>query len=259
MSIDETRSNWEVSALSRAAQKGFTRDVLKHLKRTKNISSRFLKPRPLSTRCVPPRVLEQEVLAVVLRDAPSSPSLVNAVVAGIDSLAVQRLAGVFSKGESEPVTSKSTLRHEALSLEEIRVQVVQVLGRLGGQISKNLITAVSPEERARRCVAWDRERRLGFAVPFADMKPIIHLDPFLPRVTELALSAGDRQTKVLTDHPLWLDVAACELLHSIVMFMLGKATQMPDSGLGPPPMHQLYKRTFPVLLRLACDVDQVSA
>ncbi|XP_068381983.1 DNA-dependent protein kinase catalytic subunit isoform X2 [Eschrichtius robustus] len=173
---DETRSNWEVSALSRAAQKGFTRDVLKHLKRTKNISS-----------------------------------------------------------------------HEALSLEEIRVQVVQVLGRLGGQISKNLITAVSPEERARRCVAWDRERRLGFAVPFADMKPIIHLDPFLPRVTELALSAGDRQTKV----------AACELLHSIVMFMLGKATQMPDSGLGPPPMHQLYKRTFPVLLRLACDVDQV--
>eukprot|EP00069_Balaena_mysticetus_P017385 bmy_10601T0 len=173
---DETRNNWEVSALSRAAQKGFTRDVLKHLKRTKNISS-----------------------------------------------------------------------HEALSLEEIRVQVVQVLGRLGGQISKNLITAVSPEERAKRCVAWDRERRLGFAVPFADMKPIIHLDPFLPRVTELALSAGDRQTKV----------AACELLHSIVMFMLGKATQMPDSGLGPPPMYQLYKRTFPVLLRLACDVDQV--
>lgn len=32
------------------------------------------------------------------------------------------------------------LQHEALSLEEIRVQVVQVLGRLGGQISKNLIT-----------------------------------------------------------------------------------------------------------------------
>ena len=59
---------------------------------------------------MPPRVLEQEVLAVVLRDAPSSPSLVNAIVSGIDSLAVQRLAGVFSKAESEPVTSKSTLR-----------------------------------------------------------------------------------------------------------------------------------------------------
>ncbi|KAF4022262.1 hypothetical protein G4228_013963 [Cervus hanglu yarkandensis] len=148
---DETRSNWEVSALSRAVQKGFTKDVLKHLKRTKNISS--------------------------VRD-PSA----------------------------------------------------------------------SPEARARGCVAWDRERRLSFAVPFVDMKPVVHLDLFLPRVTELALSAGDRHTKV----------AACELLHSVVMFMLGKATQMPDGGQGPPPMYQLYKRTFPVLLRLACDVDQVT-
>lgn len=85
-------------------------------------------------------------------------------------------------------------------------------------------------------------------MPFVDMKPVIHLDLFLPRVTELALSAGDRHTKV----------AACELLHSVVMFMLGKATQMPDGGQGPPPMYQLYKRTFPVLLRLACDVDQVT-
>lgn len=59
--------------------------------------------------------------------------------------------------------------------------------------------------------------------------------------------------------PGLFQVAACELLHSVVMFMLGKATQMPDGGQGPPPLYQLYKRTFPVLLRLACDVDQVSA
>lgn len=39
--------------------------------------------------------------------------------------------------------------------------------------------------------------------------------------------------------------------------MLGKASQMPERQQGPPPMHQLYKRIFPVLLRLACDVDQV--
>lgn len=44
----------------------------------------------------------------------------------------------------------------------------------------------------------------------------------------------------------------------MVMFMLGKATQIPEGGQGSPPMYQLYKRTFPVLLRLACDVDQVS-
>lgn len=49
----------------------------------------------------------------------------------------------------------------------------------------------------KKCVAWDREKRLRFAVPFMEMKPVIYLDLFLPRVTELALSASDRQTKVL--------------------------------------------------------------
>uniref|UniRef100_A0A8D1F779 DNA-dependent protein kinase catalytic subunit n=1 Tax=Sus scrofa TaxID=9823 RepID=A0A8D1F779_PIG len=180
---DETRTNWEVSALSRAAQKGFNRDVLKHLKRTKNISS-------LSAHS----------------------------------------------------------QSEALSLEEVRVRVVHVLGRLGGQVNKNLLTGVSSRDRLRKCVAWDPQRRLSFAVPFPDMKPVVHLDEFLPRVSELALSAGDRRTKV----------AACELLHSMVVFMLGKANQMPDGGQGPPPMYQLYRRTLPVLLRLACDVDQVT-
>ncbi|XP_013210333.1 DNA-dependent protein kinase catalytic subunit [Microtus ochrogaster] len=172
---DETKSLWEVSALSRAAQKGFNKNVLKYLKRTTNISP-----------------------------------------------------------------------DEALSLEEIRIRVVQILGFLGGQINKNLVTAASGE-RMKKCVAWDSEKRLSFAVPFREMKPVIYLDVFLPRVTELALSASDRQTKV----------AACELLHSMVMFMLGRASQMPE-GQGWPPMYQLYKHTFPVLLQLACDVDQVT-
>ena len=57
--------------------------------------------------------------------------------------------------------------------------------------------ATSAEEMMKKCVSWDTEKRLSFAVPFADMKPVIYLDLFLPRVTELALSASDRQTKVL--------------------------------------------------------------
>ncbi|XP_016054399.1 PREDICTED: DNA-dependent protein kinase catalytic subunit [Miniopterus natalensis] len=174
---DENRSSWEESALSRAAQQGFNRAVLKHLKRTKKVSSR-----------------------------------------------------------------------EALSAEEVRVRVVRMLGTLGGQVSRNLVTAPSSGDMMKKYVAWDREKRLSFAVPFVDMKPVIYLDTFLPRVTELALSASDRQTKV----------AACELLHSMVMFMLGKATQIPEGSQGSPPLYQLYKRTFPVLLQLACDVDQVT-
>uniref|UniRef100_A0A8B9FXA0 DNA-dependent protein kinase catalytic subunit n=1 Tax=Amazona collaria TaxID=241587 RepID=A0A8B9FXA0_9PSIT len=151
-----------------------------------------------------------------------------------------------STGTNRQKVVKVTL--PSLIQVSVRIRVACLLGSLGGQINHNLITATSAEEMMKKCVSWDTEKRLSFAVPFADMKPIIYLDLFLPRVTELALSASDRQTKV----------AACELLHSIVTYMLGKASQMPDGCQGPPPMYQLHKRTFPVLLRLACDVDQVT-
>ncbi|XP_077348787.1 DNA-dependent protein kinase catalytic subunit isoform X2 [Lithobates pipiens] len=144
--------------------------------------------------------------------------------------------------------AKSLSVKEEASLSSVRNRVVRILGCLGGQINHRLVTAASTEEMIRNHVSWDTEKRLSFPVPFADMKPVIYLDTFLPRVTELALSAGDRQTKVV----------ACELLHSMVTFMLGKASQIPDSNTGPPPMYRLYKRIFPVLLRLACDVDQVT-
>ena len=55
---------------------------------------------------------------------------------------------------------------------------------------------VSTEETMKKFVAWDTEKRLSFAVPFSDMKPVIYLDPFLPRISELALSTSDRHTKV---------------------------------------------------------------
>ncbi|XP_066575742.1 DNA-dependent protein kinase catalytic subunit isoform X2 [Amia ocellicauda] len=107
----------------------------------------------------------------------------------------------------------------------VRRRVVRLLGHLGGQLNRSLVT-----------------------VPFADLKPVIYLDTFLPRITELALSTSDRQTKV----------AACELLHSVVVYMLGKGSQIPEGEKSTPPMYRLHKRIFPVLLHLACDVDQVT-
>ncbi|TSL34570.1 DNA-dependent protein kinase catalytic subunit [Bagarius yarrelli] len=130
----------------------------------------------------------------------------------------------------------------------VRQRVVRLLGHLGGQLNRSLITAISAEDMIRRFVAWDSEKRLSFAVPFKDIKPVIYLDPFLPRITELALSCSDRQTKV----------AACELLHSLVVYMVGRGAQMVEEENSSPPMYNLHKRVFPVLLRLACDVDQVT-
>lgn len=41
--------------------------------------------------------------------------------------------------------------------------------------------------------------------------------------------------------------------------MVGKSAQMVEGKNSLPPMYKLHKRLFPVLLRLACDVDQVCA
>ena len=45
-------------------------------------------------------------------------------------------------------------------------------------------------------VAWDMQTHLKFAVPFQQIKAEVELDPMLPRVVQLALTSGDRQTRV---------------------------------------------------------------
>ena len=76
-------------------------------------------------------------------------------------------------------------------------------------------------------------------------------DPFLPRIIELSITSSDRQTKV----------AASELLHSMVLYMLGRTVQKTKArgkaeGSGPS-MVALYKKLFPAIMKLACDVEQV--
>uniref|UniRef100_UPI0037E8F3E7 DNA-dependent protein kinase catalytic subunit n=1 Tax=Semicossyphus pulcher TaxID=241346 RepID=UPI0037E8F3E7 len=154
----------------------------------------------------------------------------------------------YSRVMTRLLKKSNQLTMEDAPLVVVRLRVVKLLGHLGGKLNRNLVTVVSSEEMMKKFVAWDSEKRLSFAVPFADMKPVIYLDPFLPRISELALSTSDRQTKV----------AACELLHSLVVYMVGKSAQMVEGTNTLPPMYKLHKRLFPVLLRLACDVDQVT-
>ena len=88
---------------------------------------------------------------------------------------------------------------------------------------------------------WDSVSRILFEFPFRDVKIDVHLDTLLPRLAELAEHGADRQAKV----------AAAEALHSIVLHMIGsdaKSTVSRDYSI-------LYTHLFPVLLRLAADVD----
>ncbi|CAJ0839827.1 30_t:CDS:10, partial [Entrophospora sp. SA101] len=100
-----------------------------------------------------------------------------------------------------------------------------------------------------RYLAWDPEKRLIFGIPYPDIKIDISLDELLPRIVEISESATDRKAKVV----------ACELLHSIMLFMIGKSAYQVHTRIGPQqsPFYRTYKKVFPALFRLAIDTDQI--
>ncbi|KAL8588519.1 hypothetical protein ACOMHN_043868 [Nucella lapillus] len=131
-------------------------------------------------------------------------------------------------------------------LSLVKRRIVAYLGSLGGSTNHAML-AGSEEDISRRAIAWDTSQHLRFDMPFFDMKPIIYFDPFLPRVLDVARQCSDRQTKV----------AACELLHSLTLYTLGRSAQQPGDTQRRHPMDGLYRKLFPALLALACDVEQV--
>lgn len=122
---------------------------------------------------------------------------------------------------------------------------VLLLGSLGGSVNNVLL-----EETSKDLVAWDSVQHLKFDIPFMDIKPTIYFDAFLPRVVELATTSTDRQTKV----------AASELLHALLLHMLGRSVMAAATPHDPAfQMAALYKKIFPALLKLATDVELVSS
>jgi DNA-dependent protein kinase catalytic subunit len=130
--------------------------------------------------------------------------------------------------------------------KKVQMSILRFLGSLGGHVNAGLVETDSTAVCAQKAVAWDSQDHLTLALPFQDLKPTVYLDPFLPRVCELASSSSDRQTKI----------AACELLHALVLFILGRSAQ--PALQKKSPMTKLFRKVFPYLLRLACDVEKVA-
>ncbi|XP_070379748.1 DNA-dependent protein kinase catalytic subunit-like isoform X1 [Dermacentor albipictus] len=146
---------------------------------------------------------------------------------------------------------KKKREHETLQeteLETLRRKILDFLGSLDGERRAFLMADLEKETLAA-ALTWDPETRehLLFAMPFPDAKIDIAFDGFLPRVVELARFAGNRQTKV----------AACELLHALVLYAVGTGVQNTERRAKCPMVH-LYKHLFPELLHLSCDADQVA-
>ncbi|XP_052761107.1 DNA-dependent protein kinase catalytic subunit-like isoform X2 [Mya arenaria] len=142
---------------------------------------------------------------------------------------------------------KNTSKKYGTQLSQVRQRVMWYLGQLGGSVNINLL-ADTDQKIAECAIAWDTEQHLKFDMPFVDMKPTLYLDPFLPHVVELATTSSDRQTKV----------AACELLHSLILYSIGRGAQQPGARIERASMGPLFKHIFPAMLKLSCDVELVA-
>lgn len=94
---------------------------------------------------------------------------------------------------------------------KLQTRILRLLGKLGGDNMFMIPDTRTAIENNSSAISWDSMKRIKFHVPFKGIKPELFLDQFVPRIVELAENSTDRQIKV----------AACELLHSILLYMVG--------------------------------------
>ncbi|KAI8075324.1 hypothetical protein BC940DRAFT_249003 [Gongronella butleri] len=138
----------------------------------------------------------------------------------------------------------------------IQLRVMRFLGHLGG-LNKQLVShkkthvdATGDERPAEQdLVTWDADRQLTIHLPFPNAGVQLPMDELLPRICELAESSPERHVKV----------AASELLHGVVLVMIGnsafQARDRADTVVSK--YYRIYQHVFPVIVRLAIDVDRV--
>lgn len=127
-----------------------------------------------------------------------------------------------------------------------------MLGRLGGRAVALLgdgdasddgdAATTQTSATAAATSTWGDD--VAFKIVFNDGSQSIKFVSLLPRIIELARSAAARPVKV----------AAGELLHSLVLFVLGTNAQTSE----PKSLGGFYAHVMPALLRLAVDVDFVT-
>ena len=66
-------------------------------------------------------------------------------------------------------------------------------------------------------------------------------------MVELATLSSNRQTKI----------AACELLHALVIYMIGREVQILGHQEVKHHMDTLYRKIFPAVFQLVCDIELV--
>ncbi|XP_050478858.1 DNA-dependent protein kinase catalytic subunit-like isoform X2 [Bombus huntii] len=140
------------------------------------------------------------------------------------------------------VIKRIILRDDENTLERFQMRVLLFIASLDTNIIMDFIYKKSMNTGA----TWDKKDLLKYSLTFSDTQVDIHFDKILPRIILLAQNSGDRRTKVI----------ACEVLHSIVMYVLGKTSQYLVSN--PDRFVSLYTMLCPALLNLGCDYEEAA-
>lgn len=107
-----------------------------------------------------------------------------------------------------------------VSRRDISKRVLALLGQIGGYAHHIISNEESRRRERENFIRWDSEKRLKFTLPLYNKKIDIYLDACLPRVVDLAQNSARKDVRI----------AACEFLHSLIIYMIGKNAQKSDVG-----------------------------
>lgn len=121
---------------------------------------------------------------------------------------IDTTSSVVKRKKTKTALSKRRVLIESESeLFKVQKQILEFLG----QLDSNTCAAFAASQNNVEQVVWSSTPHLKIVLPFEDVKLNIYLEKLVPRIVELAMYSSDRK----------LRVTACELLHAVVIVILG--------------------------------------
>lgn len=140
-----------------------------------------------------------------------------------------------------------------LKVEEQRLgaRVAHLATQLVCRVSSTYKILVLPtkEEVGEAATVWHLGCRLSVHLPLPDLQVPLHLDALLPVLAAMVEDSPDRRVRV----------AAAELLHVIVLVMVGRSATQTAELAASRPLAPLFTKLLPLLVRLSVDADTVLA
>ncbi|KAG0234361.1 hypothetical protein BGX31_004586 [Mortierella sp. GBA43] len=171
------------------------------------------------------------------------------VLPGLNEYLMVQLATSGDHDSIDIPTTKSKQKSTSDQIQSLRDLQLRILRLLGRQARNNKMIVSRQDGSQTELLAWDPDPKIKLKFPFQEIKAELQFDEMLPRIADLAENSLNRQIKA----------ASCELLHSLIILTVGSSAFRARDANDPKksPFQKIYLKLFPVILRLAVDVDQV--